>query len=295
MYTSPSSVSDKQYVSASEYAKSHYLYIQEIGTLTSLRAHISRRSSLDSYLLLIIQEGEGTLHYQGQKIPLASGDRILLDCSKGYAHESSELHPWTLSWIHYNGALAKDLYRNLYPDSHPSPFRTESLQSDLSFHKELRRLCFGGRTEDEFRIHAMLMQIALRLGSGPLSEHPQSEIDSDEQGNMTSLVQKIMSIRDYIFSNYSTPISLEELSKAHFISKFHMDREYKRRFGITIGAEITRRRITRAKELLRYSSSSLDAIAKECGYDNGSYFSKVFRREEGITPKEYRNSWTSSS
>ena len=48
-------------------------------------------------------------------------------------------------------------------------------------------------------------------------------------------------------------------------------------------------RIERAKELLTTTSMKLSTIAMEIGYNEPNYFSHVFRKLEGITPKEYRN------
>lgn len=46
-----------------------------------------------------------------------------------------------------------------------------------------------------------------------------------------------------------------------------------------------------AKELLRYSNSSIEEIARLCGMDDASYFNKVFKKMEGCTASEYRKQW----
>jgi two-component system response regulator YesN len=48
-------------------------------------------------------------------------------------------------------------------------------------------------------------------------------------------------------------------------------------------------RVNRAKELLSQSDQKLSAIAMDIGYNEPNYFSHVFKKVEGITPKEYRN------
>ncbi len=51
------------------------------------------------------------------------------------------------------------------------------------------------------------------------------------------------------------------------------------------------KKITHAKELLRYSNSSIEEIARLCGMDDASYFNKVFKKMEGCTASEYRKQW----
>ena len=86
-------------------------------------------------------------------------------------------------------------------------------------------------------------------------------------------------------------ITLEELSSRFFISKYHLSREYKKHYGITIGNDLTARRLSHAKSLLRFSDGSIEGIAAACGFSDAGYFIKVFRRSEGMTPLEYRRKW----
>ena len=53
------SLSDRVLATPSSYAKKHYLYVQEIGTLTSMEPHVSSRENISSYLFLTVLKGEG--------------------------------------------------------------------------------------------------------------------------------------------------------------------------------------------------------------------------------------------
>ena len=98
-------------------------------------------------------------------------------------------------------------------------------------------------------------------------------------------------MHDYLDENYAQKINLEDLSSRFFISKFHLSREYKKIYGTTIGNELTLRRISHAKTMLRFSADSVETIALGCGFQEAGYFIKVFKRAEGMTPLEYRRKW----
>ena len=53
-------------------------------------------------------------------------------------------------------------------------------------------------------------------------------------------------------------------------------------------AHLTQLRIEKAKDLLAHTDKRLSDIAMDVGYNEPNYFSHVFRKQEGITPKEYR-------
>ena len=61
----------------SSYAKKHYLYVQEIGTLTSMEPHVSSRENISSYLFLTVLKGEGYLTYRGRKHYIQAGGLCL--------------------------------------------------------------------------------------------------------------------------------------------------------------------------------------------------------------------------
>lgn len=61
------SLSDRVLATPSAYARQHYLYVQEIGTLTSMEPHISSRENISSYLFLTVIQGEGYLTYRGEE------------------------------------------------------------------------------------------------------------------------------------------------------------------------------------------------------------------------------------
>ena len=76
-----------------------------------------------------------------------------------------------------------------------------------------------------------------------------------------------------------------------FISKYHMSREFKKAYGITIANYIIAKRITHAKELLRFTYMQIEEIGRICGIEDSSYFNKVFSKFEGMTASEYRVRW----
>ncbi|MDO4262270.1 MAG: AraC family transcriptional regulator [Eubacteriales bacterium] len=265
----------------SAFARQHLLYIQEAGRLKSRDRHISRRSHLDSYLFFIVLSGKGTVTIRENRWTLGPGDHVFLDCRTPYSHESSEEEPWELLWVHFHGN-AMDGYASYFvghqlppvfhPDA-PSPF-----QSLLEQILTLEQARAGSREllENEL-LHRLATGLLTYQGSAPSRED--------------SLTAKLQEIRLYLDEHYASRLSLDELAGQFYISKYHMSREFKKAFGITVGGYVTSQRITKAKEMLRFTDLQIEAIARSCGIDDNSYFNKVFQKAEGITAREYRRKW----
>ena len=94
----------------------------------------------------------------------------------------------------------------------------------------------------------------------------------------------------YVRENFSDPnISLISAAKHVGMSAAHFSTVFSQTTGRPFITYLTAMRLERAKELLTKSSMKLADIAMEIGYNEPNYFSHVFRKYEGMTPKEYRN------
>lgn len=103
----------------------------------------------------------------------------------------------------------------------------------------------------------------------------------------SDIVYKTM---DYIRKNCLRKISLEEIANEVYLSKAYLSNIFKQETGISITEFINRARIDYSKKLLRETSLSLVEIANECCFGDQSYFSRVFKKDEGMSPKKYRSS-----
>ena len=95
-------------------------------------------------------------------------------------------------------------------------------------------------------------------------------------------------IRHVLERRYAEPLTLSEIAEELGSDKYTLCHRFKREEGITVMEELTRLRIEKAKQLLRYHSDSVAEIGKACGFESPSYFGKQFRKITGTTPVEYR-------
>ena len=97
----------------------------------------------------------------------------------------------------------------------------------------------------------------------------------------------IKQINSYIEENFATSISLSNIADKFFINKNYLCDIYKSETNSTITDYITTLRIDKSKELIRDTNLTLTQISYEVGYQNTSYFNRVFRKKTGISPSEY--------
>ena len=263
----------------SYFAKQHFLYVQEVGSLQSVSPHVSRRDNLASYLFFIVTKGKGFLTYHGQRFSLSAGDCVFLNCFEEYSHESSTEDSWELSWVHFYGAQAPLLYQHFKELGGSFLFHPLNLSLFLDTLAILYETQKNPGNSSEFLSHRHLTDLfALCI----------NEIGNASEGTVS---EKINEIQQYLDMHFTEKISLDHLAEKFYISKFHLAREFKKHTGNTIGNYLTAKRVSHAKKELRFTTRPLDSIASECGFSDSGYFVKVFKSAEGMTPGEYRNRW----
>ena len=96
----------------------------------------------------------------------------------------------------------------------------------------------------------------------------------------------------FIENNYTkNDIDINTISSATGLSYPHLRKVFKDSIGINVTDYITGLRIRKSKELLVETSGTIKEIAEKVGYNNDQSFSRSFKKLEGITPGEFRNSF----
>ncbi len=106
-------------------------------------------------------------------------------------------------------------------------------------------------------------------------------------GHLSLLVQKTVVI---IESDLSADLSLTSLAKMQNVSAGYLSTVFKKETGTTLSSFITEKRIAYAKYLLESTALQVQTVALHSGILDVQYFSKLFKKRVGMTPKEYRDS-----
>lgn len=96
----------------------------------------------------------------------------------------------------------------------------------------------------------------------------------------------VYSVLLYINGHYAEDLPLDELAKQFFVSKYHLSREFKRLFGISVHRYQTQKRLAVARQLMLEGTAISEAYQR-CGFGDYSSFYRAFKTEYQISPKEF--------
>lgn len=122
-----------------------------------------------------------------------------------------------------------------------------------------------------------------QLEQETLNKQEKSSPITEQSSN--SVVQNITL---FIDKHYKEDISLSDLADTFYLSKEHLSRLFKKETGQNLFSYIMDLKLEEAKRLLIETNRTLDDIAFSLGFSNGNYFSKVFKKNIGVSPSSYR-------
>ena len=240
----------------------------------------------DHYCIHHILSGSGYYTMEDVTIHLCAGDTFILFPGTELQYQADSEEPWEYAWAGFMGADAASLIRNT-EFSRETPYILKGKIPEELIRNGLEKIYHVKGNSYEAAVAmtgAMYSLLAIFMRY--------TEREEQEKDIQLSYVEKAES---YIETNYSYPITVEDISYYVGISRSHLFRSFQTYMSKSPKEYLTEYRIKQACRLLRETDLSVSAIAYSVGFENNLYFSKAFRKQKGVSPTEYRKTRANQS
>jgi YesN/AraC family two-component response regulator len=183
-------------------------------------------------------------------------------------------------WEREEVKFQKD-YTNAILDKLPTIFHSNEEDKYYTLFDSVFRAYLGSVPEDEIRMKTSVLNILYELYQDTCN--PVNRMQHSPYGK--AINQTI----DYIKDHFNQKLSLQQLSDVADLSPNYFHKIFTEVMKITPNDYITTVRLNKAKELLLGTNLQIYNIADQCGFNNVSYFSSLFKKSFRITPVEFRN------
>jgi AraC family transcriptional regulator of arabinose operon len=246
-------------------------------TVTDDPAHVSRPEGMDAWILNLTTAGRGQV---GGAEGLTSAPGRLLLWPAGVPHRYGALAgDWEHWWIYFHPRQAW-LELLAWPEVQDGVLTLDLAQHDLLprvtrlFH-EVAEVMASGRIRRIALAQALLEQLLLWC-------------DAANPGAAAGLDPRLTAAIDYALPRLERRLGIAELARISGCSPSRFAHLFTAQLGIPPLAWLERTRIERAREQLLLSGRPIADIGAECGFNDATWFARVFKRHAGMTPRAYR-------
>jgi AraC-like DNA-binding protein len=270
--------SKRIFLSTYAFGKNTYFYAQEVGYFKTQYPYFVERNGLESFLILVTVKGKGFLEYEDKKYTLTENGVFFIDCTQPHRYYASKDNPWEFYWIHIYGNASKGYFYQFYIENKSPVARLDNTDAMVYAVKQVIALAEQPTPLSEALCSKYITDL--------LTEIIRATVSSAEQAIWPDWLRYILTETERRFTDKE--LTLKDLAQELHVDCSYLSKRFKKYFGVTFVRYLTMKRLTKSKELLRYTQLTMSEIADLCGFDNSSYFIKVFVKYESITPYKFR-------
>lgn len=231
----------------------------------------------DFYLMFLIN-GQLNVYIDSDRITIDPNTILLFPPHYKYRYEYvSKAGPMTYMYVHFTGSYAGELLKSI--DIYPFPFIKELIPiSSNEIKKGFNRLFDAFAEENKYRQYiasCALERLLLTLANS-------------NTYNNTTLKESI----SFIHNHYNEKLVISELAKKEAICNSLYIKKFKLLYGISPSKYIINLRLSIACDLLSRTDMHINEIGVQVGYPDSAFFCKIFKKNIGLSPKEYRSKYT---
>lgn len=215
------------------------------------------------------------------------GDTLLLPSDTPHRDNFDTGPGLKVFMVFFSWSAEREYFRWVRPAA--LPVADPRTARDLERQVDRLRLGLGAGTEADRLLASSLMHTLLltilrdRLYNTPAGRGRDRPAYGDRRRR-----QLMQQARQYLDEHFAEPISLDHIARWLNVSPFYLSHVFSRESEFSLFATLTRLRMERARKLLQAGRLSVKETAHAVGYEDESYFAKVFRKHVGVTPQAAR-------
>ena len=243
----------------------------------------------------IVTKGSLLIAVSGEKEVLEAGDGFFVNSNILHSAQATEGSDCQLHSMSFHPRLVSGGMDSIFYQSYIHPLlrggsRFVFFHRSEDWHREALaavdaawQCCVSERPGYEFEVRAALSRLVFLL----ISHQAPAQSQPSERALRNSA--RLRTMLSYVQSHYCHTLDVSQIAGAASVSKSECIRCFQHMLGIAPMQYVRQLRLRKAVRLLSTGDAPVTEVAVQCGFQDMSYFSKIFRLQYGCTPTEYRS------
>ncbi|UNY97872.1 AraC family transcriptional regulator [Zhouia spongiae] len=255
-------------------------YFGDLGYYPNAHYHQrERKQGSDEHIFIYCVSGSGWIRVDDILHEIHPGMYFVLPKHTPHSYGANKKKPWSIYWLHFNGVTADSLIA-IHKDR-------ANIPCDVGYQKQFIDLfeLLLGLTENNFSEAHLRYACILtyKFISDFIFFESAKEMVSERGSNLRN------DIVDFLIENIDKPLGADEIAKKFNYSRSHLFNYFKKETGHSLMYYFNMKKIQKACEYLSYTDLSIKEISLKTGFQDQLYFSRVFKKYIGLSPRAYRN------
>lgn len=260
----------------------HSLLPTDIGWYPHAQYHYRERcAGAAEHILIYCVEGSGWAEFGQQHVNIAPGEILLIPAHTPHVYGAAMTDPWSIHWVHFQGSEGDYLARLPSESMH-------TLRVDPECDKvvqDLFRACYDALMDGFVLARLIYSAKLLHRLLGELFFNNSAFSAGARRGRFHSIESTLCFLR----ANTDRPVTLAEMAAHAGLSESHFSRIFKEQTGHAPLDYFILLKMQHASMLLAVTAMPVREIAAAVGYADPYYFSRLFKKVIGLSPRAYRD------
>ena len=228
----------------------------------------------ENFLFNYVISGKGIFQNKYDTYKVENGTGFFITPGELTFYKADKQNPWHYIWIGFNGSKAKDIIKTININAKNPLFTLTDSKNIISYVIDILDQ-YPKLSENSLKYNSLLYFFLSNIVS-------KNKVEYTHQTNYVAKAQ------NYIIANLHEKISVNDLAKNLGINRSYLSTLFKSQTGISIKDYIINYKIQKSIELIKTTDLSIGEIARSVGYMDPLLFSKIFKKNKGISPLKYK-------
>ncbi len=262
------------------------LYPLATGYDSRAAQHKMERFQHDDYLLIYCLSDRGVIQIDGNTAEVTQGDILLIPENVPHSYQADTDHPWTIYWVHFHGAQAAAFTQHLRSPGEKRAYLLQNIGVHAQLTADFESLLEVRNSAQDMKTHIFSANQLRQILAHIALLRPLADLKEQRDGMQLEQIHSLMQ------AHVHEKLDLDTLASSANLSKYHFVKRYKEITGTTPINRFIQLKIERACHLLDTTDNRIAEVAYAVGYEDAYYFSRIFRKQLGVSPSQYRLSRT---